>query len=176
MKKLFFLALLTLVMFSCNRNEQYQNEPLQELTSKDISFVNYTKILNNEVLNIKVPSGGSVGFEFTLGRKSRNCHGFGICELTAFWVEIYKGGQSENPADSKFTGLIIEEEASSESKTAAKALLVLDNDIDENTYDTTFYVDEDVYLGTDYIIMKGEYQLDNSIGNFGGYSIPVQKL
>ena len=79
--------MLSIFMISCSRNEE-MDSPLKELSAKDVSFVNYSKVLNGTASNVAAPTGAGVGFEFLLGRKSRNCYGFGICELTAFWIDI----------------------------------------------------------------------------------------
>ncbi len=179
MKKTFFLigavVLFNSIAYSRSNQESAEGKAIDPPTSK-VSFVNYSKIKLSD-LNRKIAEkgmhkenalidGASVGFEFTLGRKSRNCNGFGICRVEAFWVELYKGQKPK--MDSKFTGIILPSDA--------KAYLVLANNIDDKIYTTILNIDEDINVNNKYIVKKGKYSLDKSIGEYGGYKLDVIKL
>ena len=70
--------------------------------------------------------------------------------------------------DSKFTGIILPSDA--------KAYLVLANNIDDKIYTTILNIDEDINVNNKYIVKKGKYSLDKSIGEYGGYKLDVIKL
>ncbi|MDO5616776.1 MAG: hypothetical protein Q4G16_11330 [Cruoricaptor ignavus] len=151
---------------------------MKEVTKNDVSFVNYTKLLNNETFTSKI-DGGGVGFEFSLGRQSRNCNGFGVCQLTAFWVEIYKTS-TPLKSDSKFTGVITKNklftESGKSSEVGYNAFLVLENKIDKSLFNTDFYIDKDINVDNKYIVKEGVYLLDETLGDYGGYKLDVIKL
>lgn len=109
--------------------------------------------------------GVGVGFLFELGRASRRCRGFGICDVIAFWVVIYKGPK---PTSHQLVAEIKGE------KGKEYLLLELNNHLNSKEFDTDFYVDDDLSSSKDEAtIKKGIYALKDSIGNFGGYKIPV---
>lgn len=91
MRKIIVSLIASLAIISCQRSEGGNDlQDPKEITKADVSFVNYSKLLKERSLTSRMEvDGGGVGFEFTLGRKSRDCRGFGVCELTAFWIEIY---------------------------------------------------------------------------------------
>lgn len=118
--------------------------------------------------------GGGVGFAFAIGRGSKGCQGFGICRLVAVWIVIV--WNDKDSSEYPFTGLIT---TNNEDESKYSAYVTLKQSIDDTQYDTTFYVDEDIQVNSDqgnYIIKAGVYQLDKSLGNYGGYALDVQKL
>lgn len=121
---------------------------------KDVTISDYAKI-----------KGAGIGFLFDLGRASRRCRGFGICDVVAFWIVIYKGP----PPTSNQVVVEIKGEKDDEY-----LMIQLNNALDSEKFDTNFYVDEDLSSPkNEATIKKGDYALDKSIGDFGGYKIPV---
>ncbi len=53
--------------------------------------------------------------------------------------------------------------------------LKLDNYLDPSVYDTNFYIDENI-THENITINNGIFVLDNTIGEFGGYKIPVNYI
>ncbi|AFR35934.1 hypothetical protein [Riemerella anatipestifer] len=185
MKRLLLSALALIALASCQRTEEVNSTSLRELTRNDVSFVNFSKVLTDKNLmtgNVESKiDGGGAGFSFILGRQSRNCNGFGVCEVTAFWIEIYtRSVNSDKLARStdKFTGLITKSSSTVGELNDSEycALLVLENKIDETKFNTSFTVDKDVYVEDKYVIKRGVYPLDKSIGENGGYKLDVVKL
>lgn len=116
----------------------------------------------------------SVSFTFRLGRVSKNCGGFGVCELSALGVTIVEG-------PIKITVSHSFDEGAPDFDSGLKASYLL-NSADEldGMEDKTFYVDQDFYSsdedGVNYIFHKGEYIFDPNLGEFGGYAINVNAL
>jgi len=151
MKKL-VLGLIATVMFSFVASAQ-----------TDKSEPNYGSDVTVSTSNLK--KGIGVGFLIDIGRASRHCRGFGFCEVVLFWVDIYKGV----PTSSNQIVVDIKGE-----KEDLYVLLVLDNELDSDKFDTNFYIDTDlISKNKEATIIKGAYFLDKSIGKYGGYKIPV---
>jgi hypothetical protein len=150
MKKLLF-GLIATVMMSVSGNAQTKAEPEY---GTDVTISEYNK----------VAGGGGVGFLFEIGRASKYCRRVGICDVVAFWIVIYK--QVAPTGNQLSVG--IKGEKGNEYIT-----LQLNNHLDPTKFDTTFYVDQDIKSNKDITIKKGAYEIDNSIGAFGGYKIPV---
>ena len=111
----------------------------------------------------------SISFTFRLGRVSKNCGGFGVCELSALGVTIVEG-----PIKITVTHSFDEDAPDFELKATYK---LNSSEELEGLEDTTFYVDQDFYSsdedGVKYVFHKGEYSFDPTIGEFGGYAINV---
>lgn len=150
MKKLIFCFLFS-ILFALEGNAQLTKpEPVY---GTDVTIAEFNKV------------GGGVGFLFEIGRASRGCRGWGICDVIAFWIVIYKGAPvTQTQAISYVEGI----------KGNEHIIIKINNKLDENKFDSNFYLDKDL-LSTDRkaTIKKGIYKLDNSIGSFGGYKIPV---
>ncbi len=157
MKKILLCVLFTLGLISCSdRGESIV--PQSDIFEK-----------KNNSYQKKPEVGVLASFSFIPGRKSKKCNGFGICELVAFGFTIIelppkpeelKANVYESDDGNYFAELILNELYDSE--------------------DTTFYVDEEILASDEnanqYIIKAGNYVLDSSMGEYGGYSIDIEKL
>ena len=56
-----------------------------------------------DVVGVNAVSGGTVKTKWTLGRKSKNCRGFGICKLKEVGVEIKFKFDAPQPLEQAFT-------------------------------------------------------------------------
>lgn len=162
MKKQILLGAFAIFLstVSCSEREEVA------ATSSSVNQVENTLVSRN-------PDGAGASFTFRLGRASKNCAGWGICELSAAGIVIVKGPKK-----------ILKLEHSFEEETPPfqmDAYYRLDSTDELNGLDdTTFYVDQDFYTtdeeGNNFIIHRGEYSFDPSIGEFGGYAIHVSKI
>lgn len=188
MKKIALSLFVALSLFSCDRDNNKELVKKEELTKNNVSFVNYRKIIeSNPKLKSKLLKQSSIkeaamiegigaGFEFILGRKSRNCEGFGICVLTAVWIEIY-GKENEKLSESDYTGIITKtNNIIQDNSEEYGAFLFLAEEINNEKFNTTLVIDEDIRVNNNYIVKKGSYQLDKRLGDFGGYKLDVEKL
>lgn len=190
MKKIALSLFVALSLFSCDRDNNKELAKKEELTKNSVSFVNYHKIIEgNPKLKSKLlkqqsrkqssirEAGIGAGFEFRLGRKSRNCEGFGVCELTAIWIEIY-GKENEKLSESDYTGIITKTNniIFQDNSEEYGAFLFLAEEINNEKFNTTLVIDEDIRVNNNYIVKKGSYQLDKRLGDFGGYKLDVEKL
>lgn len=110
-------------------------------------------------------------FDFYLGRKSKHCDGFGVCGLAAFGFTIVELPPA--PPKGAHRGSVVQNlEGNIEGEYILEAPLELE--------DTTLYIDEDISgkdeNGSAYVIRRGEYELDSTIGEFGGYAFRIDKL
>ena len=141
MKNLFLTCVITLFTIL---GSFAQSKLIEPVIGKDI-FLESNSINGSSKLPIFVD----------LGRSSRRCRGFGIClrkpkRLSFDIVSTIDDSDSSRP----FFYIYL----------AAK--------IDATIFDTNLYVDEDLKCTDDNLIISRDiYQLDNSIGKFGGYKI-----
>ena len=166
MKKFKFNLLGLLVLFvtasafiACNSDEEAITENLQESNlvqpefNKDFMLVDGTSYSTDK----KDPK---IKVTFTIGRKSRKCHGFGICKVKSVTITL----KNTESRDDTF--------AIEEINGIKYAVLKLTNNLDENRFDTNLYVDELISdEETDLSLPEGIYQLDATIGEFGGYRV-----
>ena len=114
-----------------------------------------------KVVNQVYSSEGKVKIiTITLGRESQHCHRWGVCDVHVLGFDVYKAGQTiaiiQSPKENPY--VIIE----------------LAEELDPKKFDTAFYVENDVVSGDgDVSVIKGTYELDESIGKFGGYKVSV---
>lgn len=170
MKKLiFYVLLLSLAFSSCNRaGDQIISNDAYE--AKGINFIG--RMSDNSQFAKRTPRQEGVVsiviFEFSIGRESRGCKGFGVCDFEWFpGFKVSKGDVYERAEVWKY---------------------------EDGTYDLEFYVDEEVSDPTDpslnivvdndlvsgampdntvLYIKAGTYAFDPSLGDHGGYNIPV---
>ena len=164
MKKIILLLPLLIGFISCsNREDQLGYESKRPLDKSYIS----TNIEGRKLGRPK-PNGGVLTFTMDIGRKSRGCRGFGICQLSAFGIEIVSLPTSP-------MGRIIKNDNG-----IYQARIDLNAKVDDNSFDTIFYIDEDIivpYMGKIYTFKKGEYNLQyTDDSEFGSYFITVDVI
>ncbi len=158
MKSLFLFGLVGLFAVGCNRLDDLNSD--NHTIRETVENVKGSMIKKGE----PVPA---VDFSFILGRKSNRCKGFGVCEIVFLGLVIIDG--PEKPVASiqqKENGDFIAE-------------FLLTEMINAPVEDSTLYIDEDLtedYDGFRYTIKSGLYNLDNSLGEFGGYVINVDRV
>jgi len=154
MKKIFLnllVAILFLGLNSCS-NEDNSSSLKSPEYGKDVTLSPINKKesrLNDESKIIIVK----------LGRKSRNCVGFGFCKVcVACGTERVESEMLEIPVHEDETGEFVE--------------LHLDFELD-NEFDSNIYIDEDLYDedSGELLLSEGVYAIDNTLGEFGGYKI-----
>lgn len=170
MKKVILIITTIVGVVSCNRVETDGIIEKQEPTLNDVSFSNFSKITSTQsAINLENTFiNEENGLKITLGRKSRNCFGFGICEIgfdsMIMSDEIYSTYSTSQSNQPKLPELKYNE------------FIFLDKELDDNIFDTTLIIEEDIVVNNQYLVKKGEYQLDKSIGKFGGYKLNFIKL
>ncbi len=145
MKKLVF-GLFAMVMFGFVGNAQEKLEGPNFDT--DVKVVNPVYSTEGKVKIITI----------TLGRESLHCHRWGVCDVNVLGYDVYKTGQTiaiiQSPKENPY--VIVE----------------LAEELDPRKFDTDFYVENDVISSEKEVtIVKGIYELDKSIGKFGGYKV-----
>lgn len=160
MKKIILTLGITLSVLSCSDRAEIGNS--ESMVSKNDNS-SFTEKRNPN-------TGVMASFDFVLGRKSKNCGGFGVCGLAAFGIEIIE----LPPRPETKRGNIVEN-----MDGGIEGEYILDEPM--TLEDSNFYIDEDI-IGTDekgnqYVLKKGEYKLDAALGGkYGGYTIEVEKL
>ncbi|USL96005.1 hypothetical protein D1J36_002530 [Riemerella anatipestifer] len=192
MKKLIFTCLVSCVLLvSCRQDKGFVDkdefQTNSALISKQVSFSDFSKTKTIlEESGIISENGMGAGFEFVLGRKSRDCHGFGICEVTMIWIDIWnsKDTLKSNGTTNTFKGVIVKNKnIQSENINNFKnddriytGYVILDDKIQIEGFDTTLYVDEDINVNNKYIIKSGAYPMIKKLGDYGGYELRIEKL
>lgn len=151
MKKLMILSLLFFVTISCyDENDNVHEETIA--------------IFKNNFENSYYQRGGG-GFEIVidLGRPSRGCRGFGVCELTIGITIISHRLNSNQVAALKVQSNNKEfAQLELDAPIIGSSDLIVENDVID--YNSNIY------------IPAGTYSLNSSIGSFGGYLLPLQQL
>lgn len=177
----YFLILFTLlfVFFSCQNNELQDVELLDPTYGKDYTLIS----LNDSVKN---RNGGDdntiqiIEVVIDLHRpKPKRCDscqcGLGVCEIN---VCVPSCDRNLNSDKLNQNSLVFRIPASLEKGRSNVQYLemLLENPLGEE-FDTNFYVDEGVTdvdsYGNSYTIYQGIYEIDYSMGDNGGYRIPL---
>lgn len=161
MKKIIVFSLISLlgIFSSCSNDDSPDLGSDEPVVGKDIFFKSPEGIVTTGTAN-RV----TVSFEFAIGRKSRDCSGFGICKLTTFGISVV----------SKPNSNIAYAEADLEQK---MAILELASEFNGSKLDVILRIDEDIIDEEGlYKLKSGSYKLDMSVGQYGGYKIPFEIL
>lgn len=167
MKKAFYAVAIALTVLSCNRADE------QHVITNEATPI--TKVVgrtsnNNSTEARRAPREGIVNiliFEFSIGRESKGCKGWGICDFE--WFPDFNNGRV----------------TSGDNYSRAEVWKYADG-----TYDLEFYltnpdgandpivVESDLVSGitsegTRLYIKAGSYSFDAGLGENGGYNIPV---
>ena len=147
MKKLVFGLIATVVFGSLSYGQEKLDGPDFD---KDVKVVNPVYSSEGKVKIITI----------TLGRESRHCHGWGACDIHVLGYDVYRAGQTiaiiQSPKDNPY--VIIE----------------LSEELDDTKFDTSFYIENDITtVDRSVTITKATYELDKSIGKYGGYKVSV---
>jgi hypothetical protein len=151
MKQLIYLLTVSFFVLSCSEEDNDIDLKSPEY-GKDITLIpisNNQNRLDDESKIVIVK----------LGRKSRNCVGFGFCRVCVACGDAkFNGNNISIPVNEDLDGEYVE--------------LHLENELSDE-FDSIIYIDEDLYDedSGELVLQEGEYLLDNSLGAFGGYII-----
>lgn len=154
MKKICLSAIMLLgLLVSCTDENDIVQE---ESTAK---FKNYFES------NSQQKGGGGFEVVLDIGRPSRGCIGFGVCNLT-IGIVIISHKLDENQA----TALWVENGNQDFAQLELEAPL-------PSGLSTNIIIEQDVVdSNSGYYIPAGTYSLNSNIGNFGGYLLPLHEL
>ncbi len=87
------------MLFACTNAEVTTSSPeLKELSGSIVGFKGAKDVHQENVSGRKL--GASAGFVFIIFRASTNClSGFGLCKLTAVWINTYNADRFDNEAN-----------------------------------------------------------------------------
>lgn len=162
MKKLILAMGITLSALSCSdRNEEIVADTAVQTTSTSNASYAGKRDPNVAVM---------ATFDFYLGRKSKDCNGFGVCGLAAFGIDII---ELPTPPKGQHRGSVVVNE-----KGGIEGEILMDEKPLGD--DITFYIEDDIEgvdrNGDVYILKQGSYEYDSTLGEFGGYTIDVVKI
>lgn len=175
MKKLLFASLLGAALISCETGVSEDAGTNSAEVTNNAHKVSGRSV-NSRLNNRQAPQQGAVNIlicEFSIGRNSKACRGFGICDFEWFpdlkttgpTAANYQLGEVWEYADGNYDLEIYLQNAAD----------------DPNDPDLDLIVDEDIITNptsqnTKLLIKAGTYHLDTSLGTNGGYNIPVFAL
>lgn len=178
------LALSTLSCTDTSTSHDPVNESSREQTL--LQTIRFKPIQKEDIeLRSASNSGASLGIvNITLGRKSQNCFGFGICEVDWFpgWNEWAEDAlsRSNKSRENTVSGLLL-----LDSNGKPYIQLELAAEITGFTKDElSLPIDELINIPSSgseafkpgFAVNPGSYDFSNRIGDFGGYKIPVRLL
>lgn len=189
MKKIFiFIALFPLILGSCQQEETTTPYDDSDATARLLRFETVGDVVNRTANSTRtaletsdidaedVAEDPLIICEFEIGRPKRNCRGFGICEFVLFPKQYVIDGQLDNLTQyggvvetdlngQKYLKVLVTEEV---EESVIQSLPSLK--IDENLKSTDINGDED----GGYVLKKGNYSFDSSLGEHGGYKINIE--
>ncbi|WP_298767321.1 hypothetical protein [uncultured Polaribacter sp.] len=152
---------MNLILFSCS--EQENNDTLQKKEPelfKDFNLIDGSNFhLAKEDGDPKIKVKAKV--TLTIGRRSKGCRKIGICKVkeVAITVEASKSSNDLTFSTQEING-------------QNYVILALASELNSEDFDTNFYVDEDITDEESGIVVpKGIYNLDYTVGNYGGYKV-----
>lgn len=163
--KLTYLSILTLLLIntlftSCSNEENtIETQKREPELFADFNLIdgNYSKSTSKRNPGVKVT--------LTIGRKSRNCSRIGICKVKEVTIQLKN---SKDLDDMTFT--------TKEIQGQNYLILALTSFLDSSKFDTNLYVDEDIIdEESGIIIPAATYEIDNYVGNYGGYKVLLNK-
>ncbi len=184
---LFLLGGMVSLTTSCKENSLQQEAPAHDVSYQReqnlLEVLQFKDLTPNDLL-LRSNNGATLDIvNIRLGRKSRQCDGFGICE-----VDWFPGWNSTNN-DSQLRSIVLPQGVLGliqEDKNGDLFIeLELEREVSGFTQDEMLLrVDENIEMpnsGEDafdpgLMIKLGNYAFDNRIGDYGGYRIPVTRL
>ena len=164
MRKLILLCLTVTLFISCS-NEN--TETAEFSYGEDFTFANYSA--SNEGNRFVLPF---IEVILEIGRKSRNCLGIGICR-----GQVCVPSCGNRSAQEVASAVYYDSFDENQTINMGYVILPFEN-VPPSPGSLTFYVDEIILAGSDdnysYTFVQGSYVFDSSIGNYGGYIIPVK--
>lgn len=170
MKKIFIpIVLFGLIFISCskdNNSASQQEGLLTPVYGKDISF----SFAQTNFNKVEEPTIQLIDVVLDIGRKSRDCRGIGVCKFRVCVPKCMSAIDlnKQNVISGKLK-LPLNNKNSSTKKTMK---IYLNNSLD-SSFDSNFYIDSDMVYDN-FILSKGVYKLDPSLGEYGGYEIPLE--
>ena len=182
--KLNYLTIITLlfafIFSSCSSEEN-----IEEIgTLEPELFTDFNIVDGSSSYSTKAKADPGVKVTLSIGRKSKNCGGIGICKIKEITITLFQVPSLPvdpiGPTPSLTPALGLKNSTESEENVfnveeingLNYLTLALTSTLDPIKFDTNFYVDEDVIdEESEITIPKGTYTLDNSIGNYGGYKV-----
>lgn len=203
---MFFAAVMGVSLLSCSSDDSLANQEQKRMTedefAKNVSFVKtplaMTMAYSKTVTSVDKPVLDSdiVILRLTIGRKSRGCRGFGICDFKLFPRETHFIELVESLQDNEYIARGYYD--AQDDKVYAE--LLLDKPAPDYVYpllveEDLYWVKDEIaleeihqYTGEDYDISKDKlldndyYQIkadsiafDSSLGENGGYQIVLEK-
>lgn len=164
MKKFSSILLILgfLILCSCSENTTIDKYPTEPTYGKDftVSGIVYNQGRSEE---LTIEASGRIH------RPKRGCdYGFGLCNWS-IKVSLREDGDYWH-----FTSSLVP--MTTGRSTAAVEYyfdVILDYPLEEE-FDSNFYIDDPI-ASEEYSLVPGVYQIDMSMGEFGGYRIPVIK-
>ena len=175
---MFIVAVALGVMFTaCENNEvaplNTHNYTDEEILSA-VKFVGQGGIsINNNSSMMKAAPGMVTIIRATLGRKSKNCEGFGICSISIGPWDLY----NETPMGDNEVVILYYEDIT--DLNSIKLLLAEQPDIDMQHI--LLAIDEDITIENNLndkkertTIPANQYEFDVELGSYGGFSLPME--
>lgn len=164
MKKYFLFIACSIFLISCEKDNSEKFETAEFVYGQDFKFVN-----SGDVQQKGLPTIQIIEINMEIGRPSRDCRGIGICELQICIPSCVTGGSGVS------TAILSDTYDSNNSVNYGYVLLPVES-TPPSPGDLNFYVESTMIYsanGQNFTFTQGVYAYDSTIGNYGGYTIPV---
>lgn len=166
------VIILNLFVLSCTKNDDVVPQAQEIDVAKMLRFIDVTANTGKDSNVARITDPFTIVTWDEWGRASKKCAGWGLCNADWFpgWKTstrpISKNGgaailEFDQTVNKYFIDLLLAEQAPSSIPAESFTLFI---DID-------FTLNVTSVVGRDLIFAAGKYNLDNSLGDFGGYRI-----
>jgi hypothetical protein len=167
-KKLSFLAVILAVLsivYACSRTEVIDDEqkpaPAERKKTqftKSAAKADTTKVLFRAIWS-----------EF--GRTSRNCDGWGLCNLQSCWFCCWSNDVIVDcPSNQRFAnaGTVELDKVTGEGTLTIELVPWDESHVEAIRSQPVMFIDEDI-ITEDFVVYAGEYLYNKTVGEYGGY-------
>lgn len=164
MKKCLLIIVCSIFFSSCQKDNSENSETGEFIYGQDFKFVNSGDLHQRGLPTIQI-----ISIDMEIGRPSKKCRGIGICSITICIPACVTGGSGV------LTSVLSDTYSPINSINYGYVLLPIES-TPPSPGDLSFHVESDIIQsanGQDFTFQQGVYQFDSTIGDFGGYTIPV---
>lgn len=164
MKKCLLIVVCSILLISCEKDNSVKSETMEFIYGQDFKFVDSDDLYQKGLPTIQI-----ISIDMEIGRVSRKCRGIGICSITICIPACATGGSGVSAS------VLSDTYNPNNSINYGYVLLPIES-TPPSPGDLNFYVESDIIQsvnGQVFTFHQGVYQYDGSIGDFGGYTIPV---
>ncbi len=158
--KTYYLPILTILFINLLLVSCDNDETVTEIQANEPELFNDFNLVDGSSSDEVKTVDPGVSVTFTIGRKSRDCGGIGICKVTKVKVTLR--------TSSDYEGMTF----NAEEIDGQYYVILAHTSTLSSEFDSNFYVDEDIIDEESGIVIPANtYAFDSTVGDYGGYKV-----